>query len=328
MSQHDASYRQLFSSPHMVRCLFDGILQSCTDYGPGLPGANDLDWCAAQALPTSYIGKGLRRRQSDCVWRIPRRDGEDLYILLLLEHQSGIDTHMALRMLIYTGLLYQSMLKQNLIPPGERYPSVLPVVLYSGVTPWNAATRLIDNIDTSLPLRHLQPDIRYIVLDEGRMLRTANLPEGNLATLLFRLEHSQGVEDVRQLMQTIGKCTQDPCYDEVRRAFLDWATHVLLPRALDGQPTPTVHSLQEFDDMLAENTRSWTHQWKMEGRIEGRQEGRQEGEAALLQRQLVRKFGPLPEALQQRIQTATPNQLETWSLSILDAQTLDDVFAN
>jgi hypothetical protein len=268
MSQHDASYRQLFSSPHMVRCLFDGILQANTDYGPGLPGANDLDWGAAQALPTNYIGKG------------------------------------------------------------ERYPSVLPVVLYSGVTPWNAATRLIDNIDTSLPLRHLQPDIRYIVLDEARMLRTANLPEGNLATLLFRLEHSQGVEDVRQLMQTIGKCTQDPCYDEVRRAFLDWATHVLLPRALDGQPTPTVHSLQEFDDMLAENTRSWTHQWKMEGRIEGRQEGRQEGEVALLQRQLVRKFGPLPEALQRRIQSATPDQLETWSLNILDAQTLEDVFAN
>lgn len=71
--------------------------------------------------------------------------------------------------------------------------------------------------------------------------------------------------------------------------------------------------------MLAENTRSWTHQWKMEGR--------QEGEATLLQRQLIRKFGPLPEALQQRITSATTAQLETWSLNILDATTLDDVFA-
>ena len=164
-----------------------------------------------------------------------------------------------------------------------------------------------------------QPDMSYILLDEGQMLRTVVLPRDNLAALLFRLEHSQGVEDVRQLMQTIGKLTQDPRYDEVRRAFLDWATHVLLPRALDGQPTPAVHNLQEFDDMLAENTRSWTHQWKMEGR--------QEGEATLLQRQLIRKFGPLPEALQQRITSATTAQLETWSLNILDATTLDDVFA-
>lgn len=58
----------------------------------------------------------------------------------------------------------------------------------------------------------------------------------------------------------------------------------------------------------------------------GKIEGRLEGEATLLQRQLIRKFGPLPETLQQRIQTATPVQLETWSLNILDAQTLDAVF--
>ncbi len=75
--------------------------------------------------------------------------------------------------------------------------------------------------------------------------------------------------------------------------------------------------------MLAENTRSWTHQWKMEGR----QEGIQEGEATLLQRLLTRKFGPLPEAMQQRITSATTAQLEIWSLNILDATTLDDVFA-
>ena len=34
---------------------------------------------------------------------------------------------------------------------------------------------------------------------------------------------------------------------------------------------------------------------------EGRQEGRQEGEAALLQRQLARRFGPLPEWARERL---------------------------
>lgn len=65
---------------------------------------------------------------------------------------------------------------------------------------------------------------------------------------------------------------------------------------------------------------------KLEGKLEGRLEGRLEGEAALLQRLLVRKFGPLPEALQQRIKSAMPNQLETWSLNLLDAHTLAEVF--
>ncbi|MCC2597560.1 DUF4351 domain-containing protein [Pusillimonas sp. MFBS29] len=57
--------------------------------------------------------------------------------------------------------------------------------------------------------------------------------------------------------------------------------------------------------MLAENTRSWIHQW--------RTEGRQEGEAMLLQRQLIRKFGPLSESVQQRLKAATPAELEAWS---------------
>lgn len=53
-----------------------------------------------------------------------------------------------------------------------------------------------------------------------------------------------------------------------------------------------------------------------------------EGEATLLQRRLTRKFGILPATLQQRVQTATPAQLETWSLNILDAATPDDAFTD
>ena len=63
-----------------------------------------------------------------------------------------------------------------------------------------------------------------------------------------------------------------------------------------------------------------------QGKLDGRLEGKLEGEATMLQRQLARKFGPLPQPLLQRIQSATPDQLETWSLNILDAATLDDVF--
>ena len=56
--------------------------------------------------------------------------------------------------------------------------------------------------------------------------------------------------------------------------------------------------------------------------------GEQRGQAALLQSQLNRKFGPLPDALRQRVQAATPTQLEAWSLNILDAQTVEEVFVD
>lgn len=98
--------------------------------------------------------------------------------------------------------------------------------------------------------------------------------------------------------------------------------------------------------MIEDHSRSWTHQWKAEGwkaglsegrqvgLEEGRQEGRRvgikegikEGAGTVVQRLLQRKFGAIPPAVQHKIKTATSEQLEAWSLNILDATTLDEVF--
>ena len=53
----------------------------------------------------------------------------------------------------------------------------------------------------------------------------------------------------------------------------------------------------------------------------------QEGEASVLIRLLTRRFGPLDAASLQRLQKANSSELERWTDTILDAQTLDEVFA-
>lgn len=70
--------------------------------------------------------------------------------------------------------------------------------------------------------------------------------------------------------------------------------------------------------MHAETVEEWTKQWK--------QEGRQEGESALLQKLLERRFGLLPTWVHERLAMATPEQLETWGLDLLDATKLEDAF--
>lgn len=64
-----------------------------------------------------------------------------------------------------------------------------------------------------------------------------------------------------------------------------------------------------------------------EGRQQGRLEGKQEGELALLARQLSRRFGPLDASVEERLQQASTEELERWTENILDARTLDEVFA-
>jgi hypothetical protein len=50
------------------------------------------------------------------------------------------------------------------------------------------------------------------------------------------------------------------------------------------------------------------------------------GKADILLRQLRRRFGTLPEAVQARVQCATEDQLNEWAEAVLDASTLDAVF--
>ena len=65
-----------------------------------------------------------------------------------------------------------------------------------------------------------------------------------------------------------------------------------------------------------------------EGRSEGRSEGRDEGMATFLQRQLARRFGPLPPAIVARLQAAATSQLEQWCDRVLDAADLASVFCD
>lgn len=61
------------------------------------------------------------------------------------------------------------------------------------------------------------------------------------------------------------------------------------------------------------------------GLQQGRQEGLKQGEAALLCSQLARRFGPLPDAVIARLESASIKQLENWAIRVLDAHSLDDV---
>lgn len=60
--------------------------------------------------------------------------------------------------------------------------------------------------------------------------------------------------------------------------------------------------------------------------VDGYREGRQEGEGLLLKRQLSKRFGPLPNWVQEKMAQASSEQLELWGERILDAQSLAEIF--
>ncbi|WJI23153.1 Rpn family recombination-promoting nuclease/putative transposase [Thermosynechococcus sp. B0] len=68
-------------------------------------------------------------------------------------------------------------------------------------------------------------------------------------------------------------------------------------------------------------------QGREEGREEGRQQGLQQGEAAVVLRQLRRRFGSVPNDLEERIRQLSPDQIEALAEALLDFTDLEAVFA-
>ena len=82
----------------------------------------------------------------------------------------------------------------------------------------------------------------------------------------------------------------------------------------------------DIDVMENEVIREWIQTGIRTGLDQGREEGRHQGQANILKRQIGSKFGSLPNEAERRIENASARELECWSISLLSAVSLEDVF--
>ena len=316
---HDSGYKLLFSHPAMVADLLRGFVAE--DW------VAELDFTTLEKQSGSYVSDDLRPRADDVVWRARWRD-RWLYVYLLLEFQSAVEPFMAVRLLVYVGLLYQDLLRTKQLTPDGRLPPVVPVVLYNGRPRWTAATELTDLLaPPPMGLAGYQPRLRYLLLEECRLAAGDLTPMRNLAAALFQLENSRGPEELQQVLARLVEWLRTPEQASLRRAFAVWLRDVLLPARLPGVRIDAVVELSEVQDMLAERVLEWMQEWKQQGLDEGRKEGRKEGESLMLQRLLTAKFGPLDAATQARLAAADSETLLVWGERVLAAGNLAEVFA-
>lgn len=223
---HDSSYKLLFSHPAMVADLLTGFVHE--DW------VAELDFATLEKWPGSYVSDDLRPRADDVVWRVRWRE-RWLYVYLLLEFQSGVDPFMAVRMLVYVGLLYQDLIRAGQRTPAGRLPPVLPLVLYNGRPRWTAATGIAGLLEPPpAGLERYQPRLDYLLVEENRYGEAELAPLRNLSAALFRLENSRGPADVQRVVETLVEWLQAPEQASLRRAFATWLRRVLLPARLPG----------------------------------------------------------------------------------------------
>jgi len=319
MGKHDHAYKILFAHPRMVRDLLDGFVNS-----ESLPG---LELDTLERVSDTYVSDDLRSRADDIVWRI-RCGGRPAY--LLIEFQSTNEPFMALRVLVYEGLLLQDLLRTGRVSPGDGLPAILPIVLYNGVRRWSAPEALSSSFLPDLPkgFADYAPQCRYLLIDNGRYKEPDLLPEGNAVAALFRLENCQRLEQIPAIVGGLMAQLRRDGQHGLRRAFRVWLSKVLFRRLAKGKSV--INDLWEEETMLSARLDEWEAEFlqrgRQAGREEGLQEGRQEGEAALLLRLLRRRFGEVPSSVTDRLKVAEPAELEGWCDRLLEARSLRELF--
>ena len=315
--QHDSGYHLLFSHPELVEDLFKSFVTE--------PWVDQLDFSTLERVNAKLHAEGLDRRDGDMIYRVLYRDGSEVYLYLLLEFQSTPDPWMALRVVVYTSLLLQHLIRENRLTPTGKLPPVFPLVLYNGDSRWNAAQELKELIalPDATPLWPYQPSIRYYLVDESRY------PEGkpgSLVGVLFQIENCRSVDELRPLMDALAGQWKTLIPPSLRRAFISWMFRVVMPgKGFDANQV-NVENLAEVQVMLATRVKQWEQELLKKGREEGREEGVLTGEVKLLCRQLELKFGTLPGAMRLKVEHASSAELDQWGLTILTAKTLDEVF--
>jgi hypothetical protein len=307
MAEQDHAYKLLFSHAEMVRDLLEGFVKE--------EWLSQLDYASLEKVGSSFVSDDLRERRDDVVWRV--RWGEDwIYLYLLLEFQSTVETYMAVRILTYVGLLYQDLIRARQLFADGQLPPVLAIVLYNGAARWRAPEDLAALLQPGpRALERYQPRIRYLLIDEGRYGEDELLSLRNLVAALFRLENSRSEREVLLVVRSLLEWLNQPEQASLRRAFVVWINRVILGRT-SGGPVESVEDLQAMGTLIEARMHEWEQEWL------------REGAAHVVQRQLRRRFGELPDWATARLREASPEQLDRWAERLLEVDRLEALFEN
>jgi len=331
---HDALFKAVLGQPEHAR----GMLRAVVP--PVL--AEAVDWQTLTLRPGSFVDAALTHQHTDLLYSVMWRDGGEALVYLLFEHQSSppTDSLMAYRLLRYQDRIWERWRADH--PRAKTLPMIIPIVMYHGVRAWSEPRSFDALLDVPAGMRPaVEPYLVrfiYLLLDLSE-ISDDELREGVMRIALAKLvamcfKHAWGSADFVQIlgrwMNVVREVARAPngleALAQVMRYILEVNEHVTseaLQALLEREIGP------ETKDIIVTTGQQLIEQGRQQGLEQGRQQGRQQGIQALLLRQMRQRFGDEVDThVEQRIGTASVEQIETWSMRVLSAATLAELFAN
>jgi predicted transposase YdaD len=315
---HDALFKAAFADPEHAAPHLRLLLPPRV--------AARVDFARLAVVPGSFVEPKLRLRHADVLYSAPIGRRRAL-IYVLHEHQSSIDALMPLRLLAYMARIWEAHLAR--FPKAKRLPAIIPIVVYHGATRWRAATSFLELLDVDeddrAELAPFIPTFRFLLDDltqaTDATLRARRITAfGRLVLWLLKRARDQRPEHLLHGLVAWGEVLREILRAPNGAAALELALRYIIEVRSDVAP-------KELPALVGQGAGPEAEEIAMNGLQKLIEEGRVEGGRRTLLRQLAAKFGDVPEEITARVQAASETEVEAWTLRILTASTLDEVFA-
>ena len=301
-SPHDQFFKELMTQPGVAGAFLrerlpEAVTALFADAEPRLESG-------------SFVDPEFRNQHSDLLFSMDLKSGEQALVYILFEHKSYPDAMVAFQLLRYLIAIWYRYLTGG---GGKPLPLIIPMVVYHGAEPWNVPLGFSALFDPNPALARIVPDFRYFLSDLGAQADNELSRFALLRSGLMALKHATRDADIVSIEAII---TAEIWHDlfcgvvikYIFRAFrqIDRDEVVRLLTTIKEKAGPA---------MVSNIAQEWID------------EGKAMGIANLLTRQLRHRFGSLPAEVTARMKDADTDALETWGEKLLDARTLDEVFA-
>ena len=226
--------------------------------------------------------------------------------LLHIELQSSNDQEMPARMAEYALAIRR---RHGTIPR--------QIVLYVGRGPLRMADFLNEG---GMNFRYDLVDFRN--LDGDTLLNSPDLGDNVLAVLANLTDRKAAVA---RIMSRIGRLKTSRRDEAIGQLCVLAGLRGLEQMVQEEvENVPIIVDLME-NKIFAQGYQRAVAKGMADGMAKGLAEGVTEGERLLLRRQIAKRFGPLPQSMEERLATRTSEELELLGLKLLDAQSLADL---
>ncbi|EBJ8359511.1 Rpn family recombination-promoting nuclease/putative transposase [Salmonella enterica] len=249
---HDAAFRSFLANPDVARDFMELHLPA------ELRALCDLSTLHLES--GTFVEDDLRQYASDILWSMKTTSGDDGYIHLLIEHQSGYDKNIAFRQMRYAVAAMQRHLEAG----HDKLPLVIPLQFYHGErSPYPHSTNWLDcfsNPEIACKIyTNPFPLVDVTVLDDDEIVN-----HRRMAALTLLMKHIRQ-RDMMELLDRLSLVMVEVSDEQVR---------VLIHYMMNASESLSREFMQALATRLPqheEKIMTLAETLKQEGRLEERQ---------------------------------------------------------